>query len=541
MKYLITFLLIFSSLWSFSQDDLQSLETNLKNQSGISYVKTAIQLSEGYFSLGEYNESIDRAKKAYREAAKSSDKNLMAVALNRQAKALIQLPRQKRANRTEAASILAQSSKLTKNQALKIDNLEQLRQIAIMRNKKKEAAQLASQISTMKGLAKEQSEPELKDKSEPSGLFSGKRNAIIKAEAAEAENEELNQQVAALEFEKSKLRKKQSQLKYLLRGKEEMIQDMTEEQMKQQLMFFEQERVLDSIVFRGKLDSLRIIQKEMVLQNQTTELAEQEAQLKLQKSERNLLIALALIILIIAIGLFLRFQGIKAHSQILEEKNLIIREEKQRSEELLLNILPAAIADELKDYGFAKTKYYNQATVLFTDFKNFSQISKEMTPERLVKDLDYCFKHFDRICEKYGLEKIKTIGDAYMCAGGLPKPKRGHVYDVIAAAMEMQDFLMNWRLEKAAKKEIFFEARLGIHTGPIIAGVVGSKKFAYDIWGDTVNVASRMETNGEPGKVNISATTYQLVKDKFECEYRGKVPAKNYGEIDMYFVEKSVA
>jgi class 3 adenylate cyclase len=330
-------------------------------------------------------------------------------------------------------------------------------------------------------------------------------------------------------------------LKYLLRGKEEEIQEMSEEQMQTELLYMAQERMLDSIVFRGRLDSLVIVQKDLKLQGQESKLAEQNAQIQLKNSQRNLLLALAFIILIIAVGLYLRFQGIKAHNMVLEEKNEIIRSEKQRSEALLLNILPAAIADELKLDGSAKTKYYNQATVLFTDFKNFSQISKGMTPEKLVADLDYCFKRFDQIVEKYGLEKIKTIGDAYMCAGGLPKSKKGHVYDVINAAMEMQDFLLNWKLEKAANREPYFEARLGIHTGPIVAGVVGSKKFAYDIWGDTVNVASRMESSGETGKVNISESTYQLVKDQFDCEYRGKVPAKNVGEIDMYFVENKVA
>lgn len=538
MKYFFTYLFLLNFIFLFSQSDpIQKLENDLLNQSGKEYLSTAVSLSDEYYKIGNFKRAIEIAKKAHTNAAKLGSKEWMAIALNRQARALIQLPKSKRTNRAEALSNLEQSIKLTTDPDLKLDNLEQLSQIAQMRGRKKDAAKIDAQIAALTS-----SKIEVKGKDviseKPKRIFNTKRNVLKKVAA---ENEELNEQVAYLEAEKANLRKQQSKLKYLLRGKEEEIQEMSEEQMQTELLYMAQERMLDSIVFRGRLDSLVIVQKDLKLQGQESKLAEQNAQIQLKNSQRNLLLALAFIILIIAVGLYLRFQGIKAHNMVLEEKNEIIRSEKQRSEALLLNILPAAIADELKLDGSAKTKYYNQATVLFTDFKNFSQISKGMTPEKLVADLDYCFKRFDQIVEKYGLEKIKTIGDAYMCAGGLPKSKKGHVYDVINAAMEMQDFLLNWKLEKAANREPYFEARLGIHTGPIVAGVVGSKKFAYDIWGDTVNVASRMESSGETGKVNISESTYQLVKDQFDCEYRGKVPAKNVGEIDMYFVENKVA
>lgn len=542
MKNLLTCLFVFGSLFGFSQSNSVSiLEKKLETKTGLEYVETAIELSEAYYRKGNYDSAVTIAKEAYASAAQNSDKEWMAISLNRQAKALIQLPKSKRANRAEAIANLEQSLKLSSDEELTLDNLQQLRQIAMIRGKRKEVTDLEERIAALTNDEKPnpivaEEEPEEKD-----GVFNGRRNALKKAAVAVAENEELNEQVEALEREKKNLRKQQSRLKYLLKDKEDKIQNMTEEQMAQELMFLEQERMLDSIVFRGRLDSLVIVQKEMKLQSQAATLAEQNALIQLKNSQRNLLIALASIILIIAFGLYQRFKGIKAYNQILEEKNDIIKVEKQRSEELLLNILPAAIAEELKDQGSAKTQFYNQATVLFTDFQNFSKISKELSPQQLVSDLDYCFKKFDKIVEKYGLEKIKTIGDAYMCAGGLPKSKNGHVYDVINAAMEMQDFLMNWKLEKVARKEPYFEARLGIHTGPIIAGVVGLKKFAYDIWGDTVNVASRMESSGETGKVNISDTTYQLVKDRFNCEYRGKVPAKNVGDIDMYFVEDKVA
>ncbi len=217
-----------------------------------------------------------------------------------------------------------------------------------------------------------------------------------------------------------------------------------------------------------------------------------------------------------------------------------ITKEKKRSDELLLNILPEETAEELKATGTAKAKSFDLVTVMFTDFKNFTQASELLSAEELVHEINYCYSEFDKIITKYGIEKIKTIGDAYMCAGGLPVTNSTHPDDVIRAGLEFQDFIAKNKKEREQKGQPFFELRLGIHTGPVVAGIVGIKKFAYDIWGDTVNTASRMESSGEIGKVNISGTTYELVKDKFECTHRGKVKAKNKGEIDMYFVEKSL-
>ncbi|MFN5425242.1 MAG: adenylate/guanylate cyclase domain-containing protein, partial [Bacteroidota bacterium] len=201
-----------------------------------------------------------------------------------------------------------------------------------------------------------------------------------------------------------------------------------------------------------------------------------------------------------------------------------------------LNILPRETAEELKQTGTARSRQFDSVTILFSDFKNFTLASERMSPEELVNEIHRYFSYFDSIMEKYGLEKIKTIGDAYMCAGGIPDENTTHAADVIRAAIDMQQYVANLKKEKIAAGEIFFEVRIGIHTGPVVAGIVGTKKFAYDVWGDTVNLASRMESSGEVGRVNISATTYELVKDSIPCEYRGKVSAKNKGEIDMYFV-----
>jgi len=210
---------------------------------------------------------------------------------------------------------------------------------------------------------------------------------------------------------------------------------------------------------------------------------------------------------------------------------------KRRSDHLLLNILPAKIAEELKETGTAKAKRLENVTVLFTDFKGFTAISEKLTPIELVAEIHECFVGFDRIIDRYGIEKIKTIGDAYMAAGGVPEPKTTHALDVVAAALDIQTFMQERAEMKRQQGEPFFEVRIGVHTGPVVAGIVGIRKFQYDIWGDTVNTASRLESSGEPGKVNVSHTAYELIKDHYACTYRGKIAAKGKGHIDMYFVE----
>lgn len=210
---------------------------------------------------------------------------------------------------------------------------------------------------------------------------------------------------------------------------------------------------------------------------------------------------------------------------------------KKRSDELLLNILPEETAEELKATGTAKAKSFEQVSVLFTDFKNFTQASEKLSPEELVAEINHCYSEFDRIITRYGIEKIKTIGDSYMCAAGLPVPNKTHPFDIVSAALEMVQFIEKNKQERIAIGQPYFELRLGVHTGPVVAGIVGIKKFAYDIWGDTVNTASRMESSGEIGRVNVSGSTYEIIKDTFTCTYRGKVEAKNKGVIDMYFVD----
>jgi adenylate cyclase len=245
-------------------------------------------------------------------------------------------------------------------------------------------------------------------------------------------------------------------------------------------------------------------------------------------------------VLLFLVGLFLfrkwRLLGYqRAESRIaarMESKIQSLAAEKEESDKLVAEMLPEETAKRLKYKGKSKWDKYERATVLFSDIQGFTKIAEEMNPEALIDELDQFFFHFDSVVEKYNIEKIKTIGDAYMAAGGIPHKNSTNPVEVVLAALEMQSYMQQLKSSRAD----IWDLRIGIHTGPVIAGVVGHKKVSYDIWGDTVNTASRMESSGLPGKINISSSTYGMVKDFFLCEYRGKLPVKYKGNIDMYFV-----
>lgn len=274
-----------------------------------------------------------------------------------------------------------------------------------------------------------------------------------------------------------------------------------------------------------KQSQIDLLKKDQVLQ---------ELDLKKQKLAKHaLMIGLALLSLI-AIILYRNYRHkIKT--------NKLLDAQKVKIENLLLNILPAEVAEELQKNGIATPRYYKMASVLFTDFKGFTKLAENLTPQEVISELDIFFMAFDDIVEKYGLEKIKTIGDSYMCAGGVPTENNSHPLNIVKAGLEMQEFILKRNAERAKMNLPPWNIRIGINTGQLVAGVVGKKKYAYDIWGSTVNVASRMESNGETGRVNISASTYELIKDKYLCTHRGKIFAKNIGEVDMYFVENEIS
>jgi class 3 adenylate cyclase len=303
---------------------------------------------------------------------------------------------------------------------------------------------------------------------------------------------------------------------------------------KYQFLFSDIKDTLYNIEADKKLGSLQfdfdLQKKQGEINLLTKDKALSESQLKRQKLVKNAFAGGLLLVFLIALLIFRNYRAKVKTNKILDQQ-------KAQIEDLLLNILPAEVAKELQMNGQSSPRNYDCVSVMFTDFKNFTIHADKLSPEELVQELNACFIAFDEIIGKYNLEKIKTIGDSYMCAGGIPTPDALQAYNMVNASLEIQQYIIqnNKRREAAGLEP--WDLRIGIHVGPLVAGVVGKKKYAYDIWGSTVNIASRMESNGEPGRVNISASTYELIKNVFPCSYRGKIYAKNVGEIDMYFVE----
>ncbi|MBT8260908.1 MAG: tetratricopeptide repeat protein, partial [Bacteroidia bacterium] len=275
----------------------------------------------------------------------------------------------------------------------------------------------------------------------------------------------------------------------------------------------------EHIIYRDSIINLENIEKAADLRTDY-EVSQKQIEVDLYKEkERNQrIIAISTAIALILIGLLA--VGLYRRNKYVNRTNKIIATEKERSENLLLNILPEETAQELKEHGKVKAKKFESITVLFTDFKGFTEYAEKLTPEELVESVDFYFSKFDAIMEKHGLEKIKTVGDAYMCAGGLNNTVKNHAEKMVMAAFDIAEFVKSAKTRKS-NSNTRFDIRIGINTGPVVAGVVGTKKFAYDIWGDSVNIASRMESCSEPGKINISENTYTLVKNTFNCEYRG--------------------
>lgn len=337
--------------------------------------------------------------------------------------------------------------------------------------------------------------------------------------------------------------KKDRQIKTLEKDKKINYLALREQTLEHQ----ERKRTIALLEREKQVADLVIKQKELKEQEKERTIALLEQDKKLQtlalersESRKKYLMVISIIVLNALLILLAAFHFLKKTNKKLARQQNELAFEKEKSDKLLLNILPKVIADELKEKSFATPRSYEMVTVLFADFKGFTKIAEQVAPEKLLQDLDECFMAFDEIVAKYNLEKIKTIGDGYMCAGGIPIPNNSNPLDAIKAAMGMQAFMKNWQQKKRKKKEPFWELRLGIHTGKVVAGVVGKRKFVYDIWGDAVNTAARMESCGEAGKINISGATYELIKDDFSCNYRGRINAKNKGEIDMYFLQSEV-
>lgn len=283
-------------------------------------------------------------------------------------------------------------------------------------------------------------------------------------------------------------------------------------------------------ITREKEEQLRLAENEKTLQAtqvnlQQTQLELKDKELQTRKTQGWFYVGGIVLLSLLSFFIFRNFLN-------QQKSNRLIQAEKHKSDNLLRNILPDEVAEELKESGRAAARQFDQVTVLFTDFVDFTQISERLSPQELVSELDLHFKAFDEIMERHGLEKIKTIGDAYMAAAGLPVPHPNHARQAALAALEVLAFVQNRQLTRPQS----FQVRIGLHSGPVVAGIVGVKKFAYDIWGDTVNTAARMESSSEPGKINLSGTTHALLKNEFKFEYRGGIEAKHKGKIEMYFL-----
>lgn len=373
-------------------------------------------------------------------------------------------------------------------------------------------------------------------------------------------SKEVKEKSDQIEKQNREIERQEAEMK---RKNEEIAkQKANEERIKQEVQVLEKDKSANKELIAqkqeelsktsGQLDVMTEAAQKLSTENKLLEQAKQIKELEVEqrklenkslKTQKYFLLLFVGVLFALALVLFNLFKTKQRTAKELAIKTEIIIAEKKRSDELLLNILPLQTANELKANGKAIARDYEMVTVLFTDFKDFTLVSEKLSPKDLVDVIDMCYIEFDNITEKYGIEKIKTIGDAYLCAQGLanddlPSQKQHDPAKVINAALEIIDFMASMYEKRIAEGKPFFRIRIGVHSGPLVAGVVGRKKFAYDIWGDTVNTAARMEQNSEPGKVNVSSSTYNMMKDQYHFIHRGKIEAKNKGQIDMYFVER---
>lgn len=540
MKHLFILFFFSISLAAFAQESIEQLEKEFQEaSSGKDKMHLAYQLGEAYLRI-DADKSIDYGKQAYQTAT-----SLKIDGMAAQSAYLVGLGYE-RARNDRNAEVWYRSSLAAAKQAgdsdLIIKSVEKRSRLATKDRDYRKAYQIVEEAFTyfsQKGTSI--SDLENRFERQKSQLEKEKRRLEEERERLQTEINNLVNERDVLSTDRDRLQQRQQQLVQEKQQVEEQITEKEEELASVAEAKQRAEEVAQNKAQEVKQLTRQKLEQDAVLSAKEAELAKATLEAERAASRQKQLLILAGFGTLLAMLLLVLFLYTRRSRRRLKEKNKIIQQERERSEDLLLNILPKPIADELKEYGKAKARKFDQVTVLFSDFVNFTAIAEKLEPEELVEELDKCFKAFDFIISQYeDIEKIKTIGDAYMCASGLTG-RKGMPYNIVRAAMEMQQFLDEQRKEKMRLGKPYFEARIGIHTGPVVAGVVGLNKFAYDIWGDTVNLASRMEANGLEGHVNISDTTYGLVKYQFDCEYRGKVQAKNKGLVDMYFVRKEKA
>jgi len=503
---------------------IQELESKLRSVAGVERIETFVALSDAYLQAGEYDKALKFAQDGTELAQRMRRSGYQAITLSQEGKILAIQGKRGLFGKDLAATKFRESNQLLKkqqrpNKQLFLENLEALRAQAEKFNRKDELAQIDQEIDRAKNLIETlPSNSNIALEAPLTRQELQEELSVITDQLLEQQKTQESSSIQRLNYEKER-----QQLQAELKQQEAFIDQMTENQMKAALLLMQHRTKLDSLEYRSNLDALNVANAELALRE--------------SESKRNFYLAAMVAMILLAGGAAFSYYRARQNAQILKEKNKIIRSEQKRSEDLLLNILPALVAEELKKNGSTSARYFDDVGVLFADFVGFSKIAEILSPQELVTELDTCFRAFDDIISKYKLEKIKTIGDAYMAAGGLLNGGGSQLRDMVKAAQEMQSWLAEWNQDRSKRDLPVFEARIGIHSGPVVAGVVGSRKFAFDIWGDTVNIAARIESASEGGKINISGEVYKVIKKNFPCQYRGKIPAKNKGEIDMYFVE----
>ncbi|MCC7465642.1 MAG: hypothetical protein IT261_05205 [Saprospiraceae bacterium] len=532
MRYLTALVLFFLGLHLLSAQSVGELEAKFNRSTSKSErLNFAYQIAEKSLAANNSRKASDFAMRANQLAVEVGDKRREADAAILAAEAEFRLR-----NYKEASGRYNRAWNTARNYGFRdlvLTCSEKLQEIAAKQNDLKEALKWSTE--TVKYLK------------ESGGGVRGGGESLRKLEnqlaAAEADNRSLREQLAAATGQSQLLQNTyQSQLKEV-EEKTQMVlseKDVALTQASQTALKADSAARVYSLRVKNltedqMIDSIVKAQQEREIQEKKTRLAEAELLREQSENMRNVLALVVVFVLFLAVLFYFRFRAKKRMANELAQKNALIEEEQKRSNSLLLNILPPAIAEELKTRNKVAARKYDQATVMFIDFKGFTNVAEKLSPERLVEELDLCFSNFDHIISRYRIEKIKTVGDAYICASGL-SDQNASPSDMVKAALEMQDFLLGLKAERMSQGLPYFDARVGIHTGPVVAGVVGAKKFAYDIWGDTVNIAARLEEQCETGRVNVSEDTYWLAKYEFEWQHRGKIPAKNKGTMDMYYV-----
>jgi len=533
MKYLSAFtaLFIFLGLNVLSAQSVAELEAKFKRSTSKNErMNFAYQIAEKSISSNAKKAS-DYAVKANQLAVEIGDKRREADAAVLAADAEFRLR-----NYKEASGRFNRAWNTARNYGFRdlvLTSAEKLQEIAMKQNDLKEALKWSSE--TVKYLK------------ESGGGVRGGGESLKRLEnllaAAEADNRSLREQLAAVTGKtqvlentyQSQLKEVEEKTQNVLTEKEAALSQASQSVLRADSAVRVNSLRLKNLTENQMIDSIVKAQQEREIQANKAHLAEADLAREQVENTRNILALVVVFVLFLAGLFYARFRAKKRMANELSQKNSLIEEEQKRSNSLLLNILPPAIADELKARNKVAARKYDQATVMFIDFKGFTNVAEKLSPERLVEELDLCFSNFDNIISKYRIEKIKTVGDAYICASGL-SDMNASPSDMVKAALEIQDFLLGLKAERMSQGLPFFDARVGIHTGPVVAGVVGAKKFAYDIWGDTVNTAARLEEECDPGRVNVSEDAYWLAKYEFEWQHRGKIPAKNKGMMDMYYV-----